>query len=393
VSTSVIVVSYRVHGWLERCLESVTGQADEVLLVDNGSPGGAVGAIGRRCGVTVETLGANRGFAAGVNAGLRRVRGDLVALLNDDAVAEPGWLASAAKVLADPTVGAVGPKILFPSRFAEIRLDEEPHYAPPDPRALGRTITRVELDGRPVPLGSLRGAGLHELEHEVGDGVERHFRWTAGSGPILIPLEGDAPPAPEVAVDGQPVPLARTVDVISCAGVYLSTEGHAGDYGFEAPDDGSFDQPAEHFAASGAAMVARAETFARLGGLAESFFAYYEDVDWCWRARLAGLRILYEPAGVVRHVGGASTGGPSNERVRVLAARNRIRTLAHNAPLPVLWREVRSPVDRPKSGMMWPLASAVVGGLVGRRRLRTARSGTPMDVWREWAGRDEAWRC
>src|SRR5581483_6413553 len=189
VSTSVIVVSYRVHGWLERCLESVTGQADEVLLVDNGSPGGAVGAIGRRCGVTVETLGANRGFAAGVNAGLRRVRGDLVALLNDDAVAEPGWLASAAKVLADPTVGAVGPKILFPSRFAEIRLDEEPHYAPPDPRALGRTITRVELDGRPVPLGSLRGAGLHELEHEVGDGVERHFRWTAGSGPILIPLE------------------------------------------------------------------------------------------------------------------------------------------------------------------------------------------------------------
>src|SRR5581483_10484861 len=331
VSSSVIVVSYRIHGWLERCLESVAGQADEVLLVDNGSPGGAVGAIGRRCGVTVETLGKNRGFAGGVNAGLRRAKGDLVALLNDDAFAEPGWLASAAKALADPSVAAVGPKILFPSKFAEIRLDEEPRFAPPDPRPLGRMISRVELDGRPMALGALRGAGLHELEHEVRDGVGRDFRWTAGSGPILVPLDEGAVDA-EVTVDGEPAPVTRTVDVISCAGVYLSIEGHAGDYGFEAPEDGRFDDPAERFAATGAALVARAETFARIGGLAESFFAYYEDVDWCWRARLAGLRILYEPNGVVRHVGGASTGGPSSERVRFLAARNRIYALARNAP-------------------------------------------------------------
>ena len=67
-------------------------------------------------------------------------------------------------------------------------------------------------------------------------------------------------------------------------------------------------------------MVVRAETFARLGGFAESFFAYYEDFDWCWRARLAGLKLGYEPSGVVRHVGGASSGGPASDRVRYLAA-------------------------------------------------------------------------
>jgi len=397
VTTSVIVVSYRVHGWLERCLESVADQADEVLLVDNGSPGGAVGAIGRRCGAAVETLDRNRGFAGGVNAGLRRVKGDLVALLNDDAMAEPGWLASAAKVLADPTVAAVGPKILFPWKFAEIRLDEEPHFAPPDPRPLGRTIARVELNGRPVALGSLRGAGLHELEHEVRDGAERDFRWTAGAGPILVPLDDGLPSTdaaaatdPTVTVDGEPVPVTRTVDVISCAGVYLSTEGHAGDYGFEAPDDGSFDQPAERFAATGAALVARAETFARLGGLAESFFAYYEDVDWCWRARLAGLRILYEPTGVVRHVGGASTGGPASDSVRRLAARNRIRTLARNAPLEVLWAEARSRVDRPP-WMAFSLPTAIAQSVVERRRLAPTRALTPSLVWTEWAGRDERW--
>ena len=47
-------------------------------------------------------------------------RGDVVALLNDDAVAGPEWLASAVAVLTDPGVAAVGPKILFPWPFAEI---------------------------------------------------------------------------------------------------------------------------------------------------------------------------------------------------------------------------------------------------------------------------------
>ena len=55
--------------------------------------------------------------------------------------------------------------------------------------------------------------------------------------------------------------------------------------------------------------------------------------------------------------GGVTTGGPTSDRVRFLAARNRIRTLARNAPLPVVWRELRSPVDRPASGMAVPLAT------------------------------------
>ena len=42
MTTSVIVVSYQTHLWLEQSLASVVGEADEVILVDNGSPGGAV---------------------------------------------------------------------------------------------------------------------------------------------------------------------------------------------------------------------------------------------------------------------------------------------------------------------------------------------------------------
>jgi GT2 family glycosyltransferase len=388
VSTSVVVVSCRSHPWLQRCLASVVDQADEVVLVDNGSPGPEVAEVGRRAGAAVVTLPANTGFAGGVNAGLRRTRGEIVGLLNDDAVAGGDWLASATVALKNQDVAAVGPKILLAPSFAEIRLDTEVHFAPGDPRPLGRTIGGVAVDGVHVPLGDLRGPGLHRLEQRLEDGVTHQWRWTTGAGPIFVPVpeEGDGS---AVAIDGEEVPVVRIVDLVAHAGCYLSTNGHGGDYGFALPDDGSFDDPAERFGATGAAMVATAETFARVGGFAESYFAYYEDLDWCWRSRLAGLRCVYEPAGTVRHVGGVSTGGPTSDRVRYLAARNRMQTLARNAPLPLVWSQLRSPADRPASGMAAPIVKRVSLGLAERRRLSRGWSASPRAVWADWAGRDE----
>jgi GT2 family glycosyltransferase len=393
VSRSIIVVCHTDQPWLGRCLESALEDADEVVLVDNGSPGETASAVGRRLGAAVVRLPANVGFAAGVNRGLERAGGDVVALLNDDAWCDPGWLDSAEKVLADPAVAAVGPKVLFARPHAEIRLDEEPHFVPGDPRPLGRCITQVTVGATEVPLGSVFGEGLHRLEEEDGPGgIPRRWRWSAGQGAIHIPmpeLEGGG----EVHVDGEPVPVAALVHRINNAGSYLSTHGHGGDYGFLAADaeGGPFNVPAERFAATGAAMVARAETFRRLGGLAELFFAYYEDTDWCWRARLAGLTIRYEPAGVVHHVGGASTGGPLSARVRFLGARNRMHMLARNAPLAVVRSQLRSPVDRPPSGMALPLARRVSRGLGERRRLARLWARTPAEIWSAWAGRDEHW--
>ena len=390
VSTSVVVVSCRSHAWLSRCLTSVVEQADEVILVDNGSPGGAVGGMGRRHGAVVVRLAKNRGFAAGVNAGVRQARGNLVGLLNDDALAGAEWLASAAPVLEDPAVAAVGPKILLPWPFVVTQLDMEPHYAPGDGRPLGRMISRIEVDGVEVPLSGLRGPGVHQLEQQVQRGVIRHWRWTTGSGPIFVPVPEEGKGS-TLTVDGEPAPVEHVVNLVTNAGSYLSAEGHGGDYGFGSPDDGAFNVPAERFATTGAAMVARAETFARIGGFAESYFAYYEDLDWCWRARLAGLRCVYQPAAIVRHVGGVSTGGPSNGHVRYLAARNRMHTLARNAPLSVLWSELRSPIDRPESGMILPLSKRVAQGLFDRRHLKRNWQLAPREVWSTWSGCDERW--
>jgi GT2 family glycosyltransferase len=389
VSSSVVVVVCRRHRWLRPCLESVAGQAGDVVVVDNGSPDGWAGAEARRIGARAISLRRNAGFPAGVNAGVAACRGEVVALLNDDAMAGPGWLRAAEAVLADPTVGAVSPKLLFAFPHAEIRFGDTPHFAPGDPRPLGRSLSSVTAAGEEV-LDRLLG-GVHQLETGEGDGARRRWRWTAGDAPVYVPLPGGATPA-DVLVDGEPVTAVRTVDIINNAGSYLSAEGHGGDYGFRTPDGPPFDLAGDRFSACGAAVAFRAETFRRLGGFAAAYFAYYEDTDWCWRAQLAGLRIRYEPAATVRHVGGVSTGGELDARVKLLAARNRIHTLARNAPLPVLRHQVkrtREPGQPP--GLRRALATRVPRGLAERVRLSRRWQRSPAEVFAQWAGVGETW--
>jgi GT2 family glycosyltransferase len=58
--------------------------------------------------------------------------------------------------------------------------------------------------------------------------------------------------------------------------------------------------------AVGAALLMRRSAVEAVGGFDERFFMYAEDLEWCWRARQAGWRIIFEPGAVVRHVGNAS---------------------------------------------------------------------------------------
>ena len=73
---------------------------------------------------------------------------------------------------------------------------------------------------------------------------------------------------------------------------------------------------------SGACILVRRDVLVELEGLDEGFFMYSEDVDLCRRLRSAGYELVFEPAAVVEHVGGAST--PRPRLLRALAA-SRVR--------------------------------------------------------------------
>ncbi len=111
--TSVVICVYTEERWedIRAAVESVRRQsraAHELILVVDHNP-----ELHRRLketypdAIVVENA-EERGLSGGKNTGTRIATGDVVAYLDDDAVAEPGWLAALEDALAEPMVVGVG---------------------------------------------------------------------------------------------------------------------------------------------------------------------------------------------------------------------------------------------------------------------------------------------
>jgi GT2 family glycosyltransferase len=97
-------------------------------------------------------------------------------------------------------------------------------------------------------------------------------------------------------------------------------------------DKGQYDQQEEIFWASGAALFIRAGVFHEMKGFDEYFFAHQEEIDLCWRIKLAGYRIYSCPAAIVYHVGGGTL-PKGNSRKTYLNFRNNKIMMSKNLPL------------------------------------------------------------
>ena len=97
-------------------------------------------------------------------------------------------------------------------------------------------------------------------------------------------------------------------DVIDRAGDELHWSSACFGRGAGERDRGQYDRPEEVFSVGGAAALYRTAAFDRVGPFDDSFFAYAEDVEWGFRARLAGYGARYEPRAVGLHHGGATLG-------------------------------------------------------------------------------------
>jgi hypothetical protein len=288
-----------------------------------------------------------------------------VALLNNDATVEPGWLAPLVSALeADPTVGAACPKILFDSSFVDVRLSS-PAAARGrgDGRRLGVRVSGARVDGRDA-WGSLQLVdGFWGVEFGAGDG-EGQFEWTDGAAHLRVPARPDRtlpdcelrlaadewrrvvvasgsrssehtvqanPSWYEAPLDGEPF------DVVNNVGCDLLPDGMGSDRGYHERDEGQYDRVEEVFAWCGAAVVLSRRYLDAVGTFEERFFLYYEDFDLSWRGRAQGWRYVHVPGPPVRHVHSASTVEGSRLHHHY-AERNRLLVLARNAPRPLAVR-------------------------------------------------------
>ncbi len=123
---SIVILNWNGKSYLDACLESVLRQDDdsfEILLVDNGSIDGSAEYVRRQYpGVKVIEVGANLGFAGGNNLGVRHAGGDIVILLNNDTVVQPGWLSGLRQAMENPEAVLVSSHVVtegIPARYYE----------------------------------------------------------------------------------------------------------------------------------------------------------------------------------------------------------------------------------------------------------------------------------
>lgn len=119
------------------------------------------------------------------------------------------------------------------------------------------------------------------------------------------------------------------------AGGYLDRDGYPYCRGriFETceTDSGQYDTIAEVHWASGACLMVRTALYLDCGGLDKEFFAHMEEIDLCWRMRLAGYKLVCVPSATVYHLGGGSLSA-LNPFKTYLNFRNNLLMLHKNLP-------------------------------------------------------------
>lgn len=120
-------------------------------------------------------------------------------------------------------------------------------------------------------------------------------------------------------------------DKIDSAGTYYNALGWAFARGKDRRIS-RYTKRTESFAACGGAALYRRDVFDKIGFFDESHFAYLEDIDIGYRARVHGYHNVFEPAAEILHVGSAASGSRYNEFKVRISARNNLYLLYKNMP-------------------------------------------------------------
>ena len=383
-----MVLNWNSHWFTRRCLDALAAtDADatvDVVVVDNASVDGSLERLSAGYpDVTFVANDRNLGFAEGCNRAMRDLDGvDHVALVNNDAVVEPGWLTALLDAAdSSPDVGAVAARLVLEPSFCRVQLHVE-GTATLDRLLVGGVdaLERTRFDGVdsvgrtewPMELVH-RLDGSAEALVPMGDDARAITVVATGTGTLRVSTTADAA---TVRLGDRPGSVTVTpgdarVELLNGLGTDRTDEAEYFDRHFGVPVDPELvpelsGEPVEVTGFSGGGVLLRAEMLRQVGCFDPVFFAYYEDSDLSWRAARHGWRTVTAPSAVIRHSFGGS-GGARAPGFFLLNYRNWLLTALRNAD-PALRRRVRRAV---RERVWWAVRANVLSALRRGRRPNT----------------------
>lgn len=167
----VVIPNWNGADYVDSCLSSLTKQTKkhQIIVVDNGSVDRSVEIINKRFGsVELIELATNTGFAGGVNRGMQLAidhGADLIALFNNDAVADKEWLKHLVGAAEKhPEAGIITGKFMrFDKKHIDSTGDQYSTIAMPFPR--GRNQKDIgQFDTAGYVFGATGGASLYRAD-------------------------------------------------------------------------------------------------------------------------------------------------------------------------------------------------------------------------------------
>ena len=178
------------------------------------------------------------------------------------------------------------------------------------------------------------------FDHAVNVGIER------AETPYVLLLNNDTEAEPEFveelykAIDASEDIFSVSSkmlnftkrDIMDDAGDFYSVIGWQFQRGVGRVER-AFVKPAKVFSACAGAAIYRKSILEKIGYFDESFFAYLEDIDIGYRAKIYGYKNVFCPTARVYHVGSGSSGSKYNDFKVSLSSRNSIYLIYKNMPV------------------------------------------------------------
>lgn len=132
---------------------------------------------------------------------------------------------------------------------------------------------------------------------------------------------------------GAQMRMMKDPEYMDNAGDYYCALGWAYDYGKGRKVAEKYQKPRKVFAACGGAAIYRKSILDEIGLFDELHFAYLEDVDIGYRAKIYGYENLYQPDALVFHAGSSVSGSKYNVFKTKLSSKNSIYIIMKNMPV------------------------------------------------------------